>query len=86
MCADGENMTFPKESIGNKCSDIRANLFETGCADGVGFSDYGQTTTDPEESAYREMLFCLWLHAFFSRDDKQNRIDAAGARQHIADK
>jgi hypothetical protein len=88
MCAHGENtgIAFPEERIGKKCSYLRANLFETGRADGVGFGDDGQTTTDPEESADREMLFCLWFHAFFGRDDKKYCIDAARARQHIANK
>ena len=88
MCAHGENtgIALPEKCIGKKRSYLRANLFETGRANRVCFGHHGQTTTDPEESADREMLFCLRLHAFFSRDDKKNCIDAAGARQHIADK
>src|ERR1700749_186397 len=88
MYAHGENtgIAFPEEGIGKKCSYLSTNLLKTGCIDCVGFGDDCQTTADSEESADREMLFCLRFHAFLRRNDKKNSIDAAGARQHIADK
>ena len=45
--------------------------------DSIRFGYCDDTSMDSEQTAYRQMLLCLWFDAFFGGDDEKHSINAA---------